>query len=135
ETYETHIALFVALITVAPLLLLFPFYFASFFILLFTSGIRLIKIEVKKLRKFLSLTLGFFCIIWVVISLYIPVPDGVHPFWMGIYRIVSFGVYYLFAALLIYVVSSFFNRIPIPFKTYDYIIVLGSGLMGNKVPP
>ena len=135
ETYETHIALIVALITVAPFVVLFPFYFASFIILLITSGIRLIKREGKKLRNFLSLTLGFFCIIWVVISLYIPVPDGVHPVWMGIYRIVTFGVYYLFAALLIYVVSSFFNRIPIPFKTYDYIIVLGSGLMGNKVPP
>src|SRR5699024_10918564 len=45
------------------------------------------------------------------------------------------AVYFLFAAILIYVVYSIFNRITIPYKTYDYIIVLGSGLMGNKVPP
>src|SRR5699024_12410249 len=72
---------------------------------------------------------------WVIISLYMPIPEGAHPVWMGIYRVVTFGVYYFFVALLIFVVSSLLNRISIPFKTYDYIIVLGSGLIGEKVPP
>ena len=135
ETYETHIALIVAVITLAPVVVLFPFYFASFIVLLLSSGLRLIKREGKKLRNFLSLTLGIFCMTWVIISLYMPIPEGAHPVWMGIYRVVTFGVYYFFVALLIFVVSSLLNRIPIPFKTYDYIIVLGSGLIGEKVSP
>lgn len=52
ETYETHIALIVALITVAPFVVLFPFYFASFIILLITSGARLIKREGKNYVTF-----------------------------------------------------------------------------------
>src|SRR5699024_11577843 len=37
--------------------------------------------------------------------------------------------------LLLFVLSSLLNWIPIPWKSYDYIIVLGSGLIGDKVPP
>src|SRR5699024_12763021 len=72
---------------------------------------------------------------WVIISLYMPIPEGAHPVCMGISRVVTFGVYYFFVALLIFVVSSLLSRISIPFKTYDYIIVLGSGLIGEKVSP
>ena len=49
--------------------------------------------------------------------------------------IITFSVYYFFIVLLLFVVSSLLNRIPNPFKTYDYIIVLGSGLIGGRVPP
>jgi len=135
ETYEQHIAIIVALIVVAPFVLLFPFYFVSFIILLITSGVWLIKREGKKLRNFLSITLGSFFIVWAIISPFFTVTEETHPVWMEIYLLVTFSVYYFLVTLLLFTVSSLLNRIPIPFKTYDYIIVLGSGLIGDKVPP
>ena len=135
ESYEQHIAIIVALIIFIPFILLFPFYFVSFIILLITSGVRLINREGRKLRNFLSITLGFFFIVWAIISPFFTVTEGTHPIWMEIYSLITFSVYYFLAALLIFTVSSLLNQIPIPFKTYDYIIVLGSGLIGDKVPP
>lgn len=135
ETYEQHIAIIVALIVVAPFVLLFPFYFVSFIILLITSGVWLIKREGKKLRNFLSITLGSFFIVWAIISPFFTVTEETHPVWMEIYLLITFSVYYFLVTLLLFTVSSLLNRIPIPFKTYDYIIVLGSGLIGDKVPP
>src|SRR5699024_8399729 len=49
--------------------------------------------------------------------------------------VITFGVYYFIAMLLLFVLPSLLHWIPIPWKSYDYIIVLGSGLIGDKVPP
>src|SRR5699024_5333773 len=57
------------------------------------------------------------------------------PVLMELYMVITFGVYYFIAMLLLFVLSSLLNWIPIPWKSYDYIIVLGSGLIGDKVPP
>lgn len=135
ETYEKYIAIIVALVIFAPFILLFPFYFTSFIILLITSGIRLVKREGKKLRNFLSIALGIFFMLWAIISPFLAALEGMHPVWLGIYLVITFSVYYFLIAILLFSVSSLLNRIPIPFKTYDYIIVLGSGLIGDKVPP
>src|SRR5699024_9929300 len=68
ETYEAHLAIIMALIVFGPFVLLFPFYFVSFIILLITSGVRLIKREGKKLRNFLSIALGIFFVVWAIVS-------------------------------------------------------------------
>ena len=135
ETYEEHLAVIVAFIIFAPLVILFPFYFTSFVILLITSGIRLIKREGGKLRNFLSIALGIFFIVWAIISPFFTVSEETHPVWMELYMVITFSVYYFITALILFAISSLLNRIPIPFKTYDYIIVLGSGLMGDQVTP
>ncbi|TQS75602.1 YdcF family protein [Ornithinibacillus gellani] len=135
EIYEQHIALIFALIVVAPVVVLFPFYFASFIILLISSGIQLIKKEGTKLRNFLSIALGVFFIVWAIVAPFFSVSKWTNPFWMAFYLLITFSVYYFIGLLLLFAVSSLLNRIPMPFKTYDYIIVLGSGLIGDKVPP
>lgn len=135
ESYEQHLAVIVATVIFAPFVLLFPFYFVSFIILLITSGVRLIKREGRKRRNFLSIALGTFFIVWAIVSPFIVVPEGMHPVWMEIYMVITFSVYYFITALFLFAMSSLLNRIPIPFKTYDYIIVLGSGLIGDKIPP
>src|SRR5699024_11827839 len=99
------------------------------------SGIQLIKREGKKLRNFLSIVLGIFFIVWAITSALFTVSAEMHPVWLEIYLLIKFSVYYFFGMLLLFAVSSLLNRIPVPFKTYDYIIVLGSGLIGDKVPP
>src|SRR5699024_4051057 len=120
---------------VGPFVLLFPFYFVSFIILLITSGVRLIKREGKKLRNFLSIALGVFFVVWAIVSPFFSFAMGVHPILMELYMVITFGVYYFIAMLLLFVLSSLLNWIPIPWKSYDYIILLGSGLIGDKVPP
>jgi len=135
ETYQTQVALIFALIVLAPFVLLFPFYFASLIILLLTSGLQLIKKEGKKLRNFLSIVLGIGFILWSVISSFFTISTEIHPIWLEIYLLITFTGYYLIGMLILFATSSLINRIPIPFKTYDYIIVLGSGLIGDKVPP
>lgn len=37
--------------------------------------------------------------------------------------------------MISFAVAALLNRFRNPFKTYDYIIVLGSGLIGERVPP
>src|SRR5699024_6189476 len=54
---------------------------------------------------------------------------------MELYMVITFSVYYFIAMLLLFVLSSLLNWIPNPCKSYDYIIVLVSGLIGDKVPP
>jgi len=135
ETYETQVALIFAVIVLAPFVLLFPFYFASFIIILITSGIQLIKREGKKLRNYLSIVLGIFFIVWSIVTSLFTISTEMHPIWMEIDLLITFSVYYFFCMLLLFAVSSLLNRVPIPFRTYDYIIVLGSGLIGDKVPP
>src|SRR5699024_10009721 len=135
ESYEKQVALIVALLIFAPFVVLFPLYFVSFIIMLITSGMRLIKREGKKLHNFLSIGLGAFFIIWAIVAPFFTITEGMHPIWMEIYLVITFSVYYFIMMLLLFTVSSLLNRIPLPYKTYDYIIVLGSGLIGDKVPP
>src|SRR5699024_9751517 len=71
ESYEAHLAIIMALIVFGPFVLLFPFYFVSFIILLITSGMRLIKREGKKLRNFLSIVLGVFFVVCVIVFLFL----------------------------------------------------------------
>src|SRR5699024_3222116 len=123
-----------ATVIFAPFVLLFPFYFVSFIILLITSGVRLIKREGRKRRNFLSIALGTFFIVWAIVSPFIVVPEGMHPVWMVIYMVITFSVYYFITALFLFAMSSLLTRIQILFKTYDYIIILARGLIGDKLP-
>src|SRR5690625_5364208 len=99
ETYETHIALIVALITVAPFVVLFPFYFVSFIILLITSGVRLIKREGKKLRNFLSIALGVLFVVWAIVYPFFSFAMGVHSVLMVFYLLITFCVYFFILLL------------------------------------
>src|SRR5690625_4204268 len=116
DNYETQIALIFAVIVLAPFVLLFPFYFSSFIILLLTSGLQLIKKEGKKMRNFLSIVLGIGFIVCTVISSFFTVSSEMHPIWMEIYLLLTCSIYYFIGMLLLFAVSSLLNRIPIPFK-------------------
>lgn len=135
ELYEQRIAFAVAvLIFVVPIVGI-PFYLLSFISLLITSGIRLIKREGRKLHNFLSVGLGAFLVIWLVLTPFLS-RAAVHPAVNVMYSIASYAIIYFAIVLISFIVASYINRIPLPWKTYDYIIVLGSGLInGHKVPP
>src|SRR5699024_12275747 len=82
----------------------------------------------------------YFCILLYIFRLanifdYFSYPISVHNIIIDLYIVIIFVVYYFIAILLIFFLYSLLNWIPIPWKSYDYIIVLGSGLIGDKVPP
>lgn len=134
ENVHQGFAIMIAVILIGVIILAFPFYLLSFILMLIMSGVRLIKREGKRFRNFLSLALGLFLIIWLVLSFYflMNIEQAVLLFIVGC---ITLTVYYFFGMLLVFALSSILNRVPMPFKTYDYIIVLGSGLIGDKVPP
>src|SRR5699024_3697413 len=84
--------------------------------------------------NFLSLGLGMFLIVWAVSSPFITGPEE-YPVWRGLYGYLTFCVYYFFFLMLSFAISSRLNRIRLTARPYDYIIVLGSGLIGDQVTP
>lgn len=135
EVHHQSIGLAIVLAIIIILVLGLPFYILSFIWLLISSGIQLIKREGRRFHNFLSIALGLFIIGWAIISPFIRFPEE-ENFWWMLYSIISLTVYYFFFMLILFALASVLNRVRIPFKTYDYIIVLGSGLIGgNQVPP
>lgn len=135
EAINQQIALLAAVIIAVPFVVLLPFYFVSLIILLMSSGLQLIRREGQQLRHFLSIIFGVFLIVWSMASPFFTFSLSMSPVWMVIYLVITLMVYYVLAALVLFVVSSLLIRIPLPFKSYQYIIVLGSGLIGETVPP
>lgn len=135
EIYEQRIALAFAIFVFAVPIIGMPFYLLSFISLLITSGVRLIKREGRKFHNFLSVGLGVFLVIWLALTPFL-LRAAVHPIVDMMYSVATFTIGYFFIVLISFVAASYINRVPLPWKTYDYIIVLGSGLInGHKVPP
>ena len=134
EFFHQKIALTIVVLFIALIVLLIPFYFTSFIIVLITTGVRLIKREGRKLHNFLSLALGIFIILWMIVSLFITIPEHL-PFLQTISFFISISITYIVIVMISFAVASLLNRVRIPWKHYDYIIVLGSGLIGDRVPP
>ncbi len=134
EVHELRLALGISLLLAVIFVIGFPFYLISFIWLLITSGWRLIKREGRRLRNFLSLAFGLFLIVWLIVSplILIRLQTAFSTFVFGS---ITVSVYYFFFLMALFALASILNRIQIPFKKYDYIIVLGSGLIGDQVPP
>lgn len=134
ERFERTLALAVGLILVGILVVGLPFYLLSFIWLLITSGRKLIKREGRRLRNFLSLAFGLFLIGWLIfLPMFMLNPRT--SFQLFLVGVITVSVYYFFFLMALFALASVLNRVPIPFKKYDYVIVLGSGLIGDKVPP
>src|SRR5699024_12041059 len=101
--------------------LLLYYYFVYFIILLITSVVRLTKREGKKLRNFLSIALGIFFVVWAIVSPFFSFAMGVHPVLMELYMVITFGVYYFSAMLLLFVLSSLVSWFPIPWQSYVFL--------------
>lgn len=134
ERYEQTVGIVIGLLIIAVLIVGFPFYLLSFIWLLLTSGRKLIKREGRRLQNFLSLAFGVFLIVWLVFSPIILI-NIQNNFTFFVFSSITISVYYFFFLMVLFALSSILNRLPIPFKRYDYIIVLGSGLLGDKVSP
>lgn len=126
--------LYVLLLILSILLLLFPLYIISFILALISSGIRLVKKEGRKFHNLLSLALGIFIIVWSIIANLVQIPSD-RPLLGSIAFFLTYAVGYFFLVMASFAIAALFNRYRHPWKNYHYIIVLGSGLIGDQVPP
>ena len=134
DMYEDKFVISLIGILVGVIILATPFYILSFIIALISSGLQLIKREGRKRHNFLSLASGLFIVFWIVFSSLISVPEE-YPFLFSLSFFISSLISYLILVMVSFAVASLLNRFRNPFKSYDYIIVLGSGLIGDRVPP
>src|SRR5690625_5335686 len=70
----------------------------------------------------------------MIMSLFVTIPNHL-PFLQYISVFISISITYIVIVMISFAVASLLNRVRIPWKHYDYIIVLGSGLIGDRVPP
>lgn len=113
-------------------IMLFPVSVVSVFIF---SGIRLIRKEGFSLAHGLSLIAGIvyslYLVIWPILNDWFA-----NDFYAYIYSLFSFLFTYTLFVFCLFTLSSWINQWKVFGKTYDYIIVLGSGLLnGYRVPP
>lgn len=134
ESVHFQIGITFALGAIILVVLLAPFYIASFVIALITSGIRLIKREGRKFHNFLSIGLGLFIIGWIIASFFISFPEE-RTFLYSISFFINTLILYFFTVMISFAIASLLNRLRNPFKKYNYVIVLGSGLINGKVTP
>lgn len=134
ETYEIKVLLTSILVIIIIIMAGFPLYLLSFIFILIKSGYKLIKKEGARLTNFLSLSLGIFIIVWICFTPNI-IRGVTNPILTGIIGFITFLISYFFMMMFIFAISAAINTY-IPKKgKYDYIIVLGSGLIGDRVPP
>lgn len=134
EVNQQKIALAIVLFILAILVLGIPFYLISFIWMLITSGIQLVRNEGRRMQNFLSLGLGLFLIFWAIASIYIKIPED-YIILRALYLFLTLSVYYFFFLMVCFSLASLLNRIRLRRRPYNYIIVLGSGLIGGRVPP
>lgn len=109
-----------------PLLLILLFFF---------EGINMIRHEGWKPSNFLSMLfsilLACYLVVWPVIG-----NLGKDIIGTAVYTIISFAAIYVLTLMAMYTLSAILNLIHLKKKRKaDYIIVLGSGILGTKVPP
>lgn len=124
--------LVIGAILIIIVLLLFPFGLIFFLI---TTGIQLIRREGLAFSHLLSFGFGiayiFYLIGWPMLN---NTPKS--AFFDFLYAFLSFVFYFTLLTLMFYTITSGLNLIKVPWKKYQHIVVLGSGLKnGEEVTP
>lgn len=118
----------IIIFSVLAILVLLSILFSTVFLLF--NGRQMMAFEGKRLANLLSLLYGIF-IIGALALHFLPYFPGKHIFM----HLADFALFYSTFLYLSYVLyGTFCNYFPIR-KEPDVIIVLGSGLIGDKVPP
>lgn len=130
-----HTLLYNILIAIALILvmILVSFPFLLFFFLII-EGIRLIRKEGFCLSNCLTLGLAFLMLFNFILVPY--VNDQTNPWINLLFALLSIMTAYFSAQLAIFIFSALVNLIHFgKRKHFDQIVVLGSGLIGDQVPP
>lgn len=123
----------IAVILLVIFILLIFMLMISLIVVLFTSGIKLIKREGFSLSHMLSLGLGIAYIVYIIVwPLFFDIAKN--DIFNFIYYALNSIVIYIAFIMAMYVLTLFINLIP-KRKNYNYIIALGAGLIEDEPTP
>lgn len=130
-TALTGVLVFLVIAAMAGVIL-FP---ALLILLFFIEGINIIRHEGMKpsnlLSVLFSILLTGYLVVWPVIG-----NLGRDLIGTTLYTIISFAALYILVLMAMYTLSAILNLIHLKKKRRaDYIIVLGSGILGTRIPP
>ncbi|WP_245833188.1 YdcF family protein [Oceanobacillus timonensis] len=125
---------FLLVIPLLFLIILIPFGLLAFLAGLFYNAKVLMQKEGKRFRNSLTLIMALGILTLIVMNIINPsrfFPDYLSPLFGGAGLVVIYVFLHMFNFLTAYSLNQW-NR---PKKNQDYIIVLGSGLINDQVPP
>lgn len=135
ETGNPFLFFLLVIIAMAAVLLLFT----GVFIILaisFYSAVNLLRKEGRSKANLLSLLVGIGILLWLVLGMVSFKNVEINDVLSVIMLVVNTILLYLLLVFSNFILSSFIYGIYRPLLRQDYIIVLGSGLMGgNRVTP
>ncbi|WP_342559144.1 ElyC/SanA/YdcF family protein [Metasolibacillus sp. FSL K6-0083] len=131
---EQYILKLAIIIPIAALLLLIPFAIVAFTVALFLNARTLMRREGRRFANSLTLLLGLAIVAYFIIgsfNLTGRFPLEFQPFFAATSFVIMYFLFHVSNFLSAYFLYQF-NR---PRLHQDFIIVLGSGLINDKVPP
>ena len=114
------------LLALSPTILIIVFIF---------NGLRLLKREGRSLKNFMLLALGILLFLYPIIGNTYLDTFSDQPLMLYFYYLGTLIIFYLFIMTIAYTISSFLNLFHWKKQDVDYVVVLGSGLIGDTVPP
>ena len=140
-TFISYIRIFLVRLFLIPLaiisiLLIFAYtiHLASFIMSFFTSAYKLMKEDKHRLEHRAIFIFGLITLSWFFLFPFIS-NQIESPLFEGLNNFTGFIIVYFFILLFIFSVTTILNHFQPPFKDYDYIIVLGCRVNGNRVSP
>ncbi|MDE7056731.1 MAG: YdcF family protein [Lactobacillus sp.] len=132
-SYHDAISRFLLLVAVGIALLIFAFVILLIGMFIF-DGIKILVKEGTKWTNFLSLGMAF--VILFLIFAYPLFSRITSEAWFRfIYLFLSLSIFYLIFIMVMYTLTSWLNLINIKQKPFNYVVVLGAGLIGKRVTP
>ncbi|WP_152396106.1 YdcF family protein [Paenibacillus guangzhouensis] len=123
-----------AIIPIVLIVIMLTFGVYALVIVLFINARILIRKEGRKFSNYLTLILGIGILLFIILSIIQPIrylPKEIQILYPGVMFIFLYFLVNLFSFLSAYFLYQF-NK---PRYRQDFIIVLGSGLIRNQVPP
>ncbi len=116
------------------LLFMLPFGIIALIVGLFLNAKTLMRKEGRRFSNCLTLILGIFILLFLIIPIINPA-SFFSPHFQPIFGAISLIIFYFFIHLSNFLTAYFLYQFNRPRRNQDFIIVLGSGLINDKVPP
>ncbi|HEM2542025.1 TPA: YdcF family protein [Streptococcus suis] len=126
------------LLAIALAMLLALAFLSGPFVLLITlylNGFRILKREGVRFHNFLSLGLAFGLTFYLFIAPTVAISLSSLSFFNMVYAYIGLLISYAASISMLYTTSSFVNLVNLFPGKLDYVVVLGAGLIGDKVTP
>ena len=126
------------LLAIAVAMVLFLALLSGPFVLIFTlylNGFQILKREGVHLHNFLSMGLAVALTFYLFIAPFVVQSLSDISFFNMVFIYVGFLVSYAIIISMLYTTSSFINLVNLFPGKLDYVVVLGTGLIGDKVTP